>query len=381
MKKQQRGIPILRLLALLLPLAATGAEANSDFLEQPSKASGHAARSLLLDVTRAGERLVAVGERGHVLYSDDQGRQWQQAQTPAIVTLTAVYFPTPEHGWAVGHDGLVLHSSDGGRRWQKQLDGFEANRLVRQRLESGIESVQRELATAGPERQEDLQQRLEELQFRLEDAEIAVDEGATKPFLDVWFENEREGFIVGAYGLFFRTEDGGNSWMPWFEHIDNAFGYHYNAITESGSSLLLAGEAGTLYRSRDAGRSWETLASPYEGSWFGLTTCTDSDTTLLYGLRGNLYRSTDQGESWQKVPLGDPVTLSGGSCRGNEAVLTSSAGLVFESLDGGASFRQSSQDRIPYSAASQTDDGRVILVGLGGARAIPNPTSEAKAKP
>lgn len=381
MKQQQRSIPLLRLLILLLPLATTSVEANKDFLEQPSMTSKLAAQSMLLDVTHAGERLVAVGERGHILYSDDQGRMWQQAETPAIVTLTAVYFPTPDHGWAVGHDGLVLHSSDGGKHWEKQLDGFEANRLVVQRLNNRIESLQQELTNAGPERQKALQQQLEAQQFRLEDAEIATEEGATKPFLDVWFANEREGFIVGAYGLFFHTKDGGDSWIPWFEHIDNDFGYHYNAITRSGSSLLMAGEAGTLYRSRDAGQSWETLDSPYEGSWFGLTNCTSSDMTLLYGLRGNLYSSADQGDSWGKVPLEAPATLTGGHCRDNKVVLASSSGLVLESTDGGDSFQQLSQDRTPYSAATLTNNGRVVLVGLNGAQAIPTPTSELKAKP
>lgn len=381
MKQQQRSFPLIRLLVLLLSLATASVEANKDFLEQPSTPSRLAAQSLLLDVTHAGERLVAVGERGHILYSDDQGQMWQQAETPAIVTLTAVNFPTPDHGWAVGHDGLVLHSSDGGMHWQKQLDGFEANQLVIQRLNNSIESLQQELTNASPERRNALQSQLEVQQFRLEDAEIAAEEGATKPLLDVWFANEREGFVVGAYGLFFHTKDGGDTWMPWFEHIDNDFGYHYNAISRSGSSLLLAGEAGTLYRSRDAGHSWETLDSPYEGSWFGLTDCTGGNTTLLYGLRGNLYSSADQGDSWEKVHLEAPATLTGGNCRDNIVVLASSSGLVLESTDGGDSFKQLSQDRTPYSAATLTDNGRVILVGLNGAHAIPTPTSEAKAKP
>ena len=44
--------------------------------------SAKASRSLLLDVTHAGNRMVAVGDRGHILYSDDQGKSWTQAKVP-----------------------------------------------------------------------------------------------------------------------------------------------------------------------------------------------------------------------------------------------------------------------------------------------------------
>lgn len=363
---------------MLLPLTAPALQADTDLLEQPSTASPLAQHALLLDLADTGSRLVAVGERGHILYSDDDGGQWQQASTPSIITLTAVYFPTADVGWAVGHDGLVLHSSDGGNSWTRQLDGFAANRLVIERFETLIAETEAALADVDAEADADeaerLQQRLDDLEYRLEEARIAGEEGATKPFLDLWFANEREGFIVGAYGLFFRTEDGGRSWSPWFEHIDNEFGYHYNAITEAGDSLLMAGEAGTLYRSDDTGRSWQALESPYEGSWFGLTGCDDS--VLVYGLRGNLFRSGDRGDSWQQVPLENTATLTGGAC-GNEAlVLTTAAGQVFESRDGGHSFSPLRDDHSPYSAAVLHDE-RLILVGLDGVRSLTQPDAEA----
>ena len=38
-----------------------------------------ASKSLLLDITGSGSRLVAVGEHGHILFSDDAGANWEQA--------------------------------------------------------------------------------------------------------------------------------------------------------------------------------------------------------------------------------------------------------------------------------------------------------------
>src|SRR4029079_5611384 len=78
---------------------------------------------LLNGLARAGQRIVAVGQRGHVLYSDDAGKSWKQATVPVSSDLVAVPFPDATHGWAVGHDGVVLHTDDAGVTWTRQLDG------------------------------------------------------------------------------------------------------------------------------------------------------------------------------------------------------------------------------------------------------------------
>ena len=42
----------------------------------------------------AGDRVMAVGQRGHVLYSDDAGGAGQQAEVPVSSDLVAVSFPS-----------------------------------------------------------------------------------------------------------------------------------------------------------------------------------------------------------------------------------------------------------------------------------------------
>src|SRR5512134_1715805 len=76
-------------------------------LERPALASRHAQRSVLLGAAQAGARLVAVGERGIVLLSDDEGAHWEQVPVPVSVSLTAVRFADERLGWAVGHGGVV----------------------------------------------------------------------------------------------------------------------------------------------------------------------------------------------------------------------------------------------------------------------------------
>ncbi|NIQ26341.1 MAG: hypothetical protein GTN88_07370, partial [Gammaproteobacteria bacterium] len=76
---------------------------------------------LLVDVARAGDRLVAVGEQGHIIFSDDNGTSWTHAAVPVSLMLTAATFPTAERGWAVGHEAIVLTSEDSGSTWSVAL--------------------------------------------------------------------------------------------------------------------------------------------------------------------------------------------------------------------------------------------------------------------
>ena len=94
--------------AALTALAAGGAtSAWVDVLDSPALQSPLAAKGLLNGLALAGDRIVAVGQRGHILISDDKGKSWQQAKVPVSSDLVAVHFPTAQAGWAVGHDGVV----------------------------------------------------------------------------------------------------------------------------------------------------------------------------------------------------------------------------------------------------------------------------------
>ena len=70
-------------------------------------------RIFLMDVARAGDRLVSVGERGFVLLSDDGGRTWRAIGTPVNRTLTGVAFEDAKTGVAVGHGASLVRTEDG----------------------------------------------------------------------------------------------------------------------------------------------------------------------------------------------------------------------------------------------------------------------------
>lgn len=326
----------------------------ADVLDTPALQSEFAVHSTYTGLTRAGERLVAVGQRGHILYSDDAGEHWKQAQVPVSSDLVAVTFPTPQSGWAVGHDGVVLHSSDAGQTWNRQLDGRQIGRVM-------LEYYQPRLADQPDDA---------DLQARVSEARRMLDEGADKAFLDVWFENARVGYIVGAFNLIFRTDNGGLDWTPLLERTDNPAALNLYALRPVGNDLYIAGEQGLVLKLDRASGRFNATPTPYNGSFFGVTG--KPGAALVFGLRGNVFRSTDDGTSWSKVELGLPLSITASSVTADgRIVLVSQAGHVLVSTDEGASFHPRQHTvTSPIAAAQVTSDGSLVLAGTQGLRRL-----------
>ncbi|HOM13641.1 MAG TPA: YCF48-related protein [Rubrivivax sp.] len=342
-------------LALVCAVAAVRAAAPADpwrdVLDVPAAASPLAQRALINGIAQAGERLVAVGQRGHVLLSDDQGKSWQQAKVPASSDLVAVAFATPTQGWAVGHDGIVLRSDDAGASWARALDGRQAGAAM-------LDFYRREAARLVDEKAS---------AALLQEAERFAAQGLENPFLDVAFENASTGWLVGAFGLIFRTTDGGASWQPMLHATDNPKALHLYAVRVVGGKVYVAGEQGLLLELDRASDRFRTVELPYKGTLFGITGTKRA--LLVHGLRGTLLRSIDAGRSWQAVDTGLQVglTASHTDAQGRIAI-ASQAGHVLISRDDGASFAPVKLDP-PLPAAAVALVGPAAIV-IGGPRGL-----------
>lgn len=333
-----------------------GSHGVVDLLNRPAIRSAAAEHAVLLDVTRAGNRLVAVGERGVIVYTDD-GRAWKQAEVPTSVSLTAVKFVSANSGFAVGHGGTILHTEDAGAHWTRQLEGITLAKLAVDDAKS-----------AGTASKEAARQ--------LAEAERLVTDGPDKPFLDLYFENEKAGYAVGAYGLIFRTEDAGKTWVPWMSHVDNPRGLHLYAIASDGKNLYLAGEQGLFLRSSDGGKKFVRLETPYKGTYFTMLAL-NSGELILGGMRGNAYRSTDQGKTFHQVMVPIPVSFSAARVMANGTLLfANQAGQLLISTDKGASIVPLPIPGLP-PISGFADAGNNMIMTAGFAGVIPVPLNAA----
>lgn len=266
------GVLALITTAGWVPLAVAeeddeGEEATEAILRpRPAELRPLAVESLLLDVVNTGQRLVAVGDRGHILLSSN-GNDWAQTEVPVRSALTAAAFAADgQVGWVVGHDAVILRTEDGGKSWV--LQNFEP-----------------------------------ELEL---------------PFLDLLVIDEQSAIVAGAYGHLRKTLDGGKTW----EEVDapeiRDEEVHFNSIVRlTSGALFIAGESGMLGYSLDDGDSWTRLESPYDSSYFGAVP-SGGQGVLIYGLRGTMYVNDDPVnnpdiDGWIEVGNENVATMYGGT--------------------------------------------------------------------
>ena len=364
------------LLAMLLPLAAQSqdeqAPATDDMAEEAAPAVAdpatldaemmpRASQSLLLDVVQTAAGYFVVGERGHILVSED-GQDWKQAPVPTRSTLTSI---TSADGvlWAGGHDGVIVHSTDGGQTWAR-----------------------RRTQVWTPDYADPL-------------------DGV--PVMDVLMVDGMTGFAVGAYAMFLETTDGGVSWSPrgiinydepepeaepapeaaaeqapaaddWtFDASDleleaESDPHLYAMARTDEGHLVIAGERGAFFRSTDGGQSWERDRLPYEGSMFGILSF-GGQHLLVHGLRGNVLESHDLGRSWTTVETGVNTSLMGGHALANGgAILVGANGVVLTRPDGDSPFTETRFEMANGETPNLTGvlpagDAGFIVVGDKGA--------------
>lgn len=289
------------------PAAGTGYFNRAPQLVNPEKAPIYAA-------TRAGQRIVAVGDYGLINWSDD-GKVFRQASVPTRTPLTSVFFIDERRGWAVGHDGTVIGSSDGGETWQ----------MLREK------------------------------------------HGQDQVLMSVWFENAEHGLAVGQFGLALETRDGGKTWAERTLVDGEAGERHLLQLVPGDKGLLfVAAEAGTILRSEDAGAHWAAVQTDNKGSfWTGAGLADGS--LLMAGMRGHVYRSTDRGLHWHEVASGTQQSLTGIVQRGDGSIrLVGLGGASLSSKDGGQHFELATRpDRAGMTAISRSTAGEVVFTASG----------------
>jgi photosystem II stability/assembly factor-like uncharacterized protein len=276
-------------------------------------------RIYLLHVARAGDRLVAVGERGFALLSDDAGKSWRAVVTPVNRTLTGVAFETAKLGVAVGHGGSLVRTEDGGDSWT----------VVDIENDAGSDSLLGVASFGG--------------------GRFAA---------------------YGAFGMYLDSSDGGATWQR-RQVISEEFENHISQVLPFNGALWLVAEYGTLARSDDGGATWIEVVSPYNGSFFGAVDA-GGGVLVIFGMRGTVFRTADGGLTWQKIETGTTTAFNGGSrLSDGRILLVGNSGVVAESADNGATFtlKWSPAGR-GFSALAEVAGGGIVVVGENGAGSL-----------
>ena len=236
--------------------------------------------TLFADIDSTDKQVIAVGKFGTIVTSTD-GENWQQAEVPVQSLLTAVTVKSDKAAWACGHDATIVHSSDNGKTWQ-------------------------------------LQQHLPE---------------QGKPCLDIEFIDEKTGFAIGAYGMFYKTNNGGENWQSQFigdfvhpddkeylaelkkndpEAYQSEIKFilpHFNRLLIKDNVFILVGEMGLVAKSEDKGLSWKKFDEFYPGSFFSVSE-TANGQVLIAGLRGNTFAMSQSDTEFVEIDIMQTATIN-----------------------------------------------------------------------
>ncbi len=334
-RAKQSSISLLgRTVAGAILLSVTSFAISEQSLQMPVMKSELVNEILLTDSTHRGERFLAPGLYGNIVFSSD-GINWQQSNSPTQSLLTTIFFIDDKEGWVGGHDTLILHTVDGGENWEIQYE---------------------DPITGGD---------------------------IPKPILDIVFKDKNNGYAIGAYGLMLTTSDGGDNW----EEVETSDGLYdlleskemepepnFNSMIFYKGKLLIVGELGTILVFDDTAEGvdrWQVVDSPYTGSFFGVKELNTGE-LFIYGLRGNLYRSSDGGQSWDKIETGTIANIF-------DCIETTDGTLIFAGasgtilrMDKGAMVAE----KMPYPhfdslmSIQTIRDGELLLFGSSGVKTI-----------
>jgi photosystem II stability/assembly factor-like uncharacterized protein len=346
------GIGLLPFPGLRRALAATGILA----IDTPSPAVADPAGVVLIAITLAGSRLVATGEHGVIIYSDDNGVTWTQASVPVEVTLTCVKFATPMLGWAAGHYGVILNTLDGGKTWTLLLDGIQADQLTLAAAQAAV--ADNSTAPGAP--------------FAMKRANVFMAAGPDKPFLCIAILDAQSVIVFGAYRLAMKTTDGGKTWVDWSLHVGDRLSHNIYDTMTVGANIYLTGEAGLVFCSTDGGDNFVPLAPTAEVTLYGIVAANDGS-LIVYGVAGNGFRSTDGGKTWTPLTISTQDNLTAARVlKSGELLITNISGSGFFSKDNGATFA-AVQGLPPTSIYDfqQAPDSSLIFISDSGVARVP----------
>ena len=168
-------------------------------------------------------------------------------------------------------------------------------------------------------------------------------------------------FLGTSTGTLFSSTDGGKSWAR-FAHLGSGDDYvidHLAIDPQSPNKMYAAAwsvetqQAGDVFHSEDAGKTWEILPTMHGKSIRALAISASDSKTLVAGAVDGVFRSTDSGKNWQKISAGNSEIHSIESIavdpKNPDVIYAGTWHLAWKTDDGGANWHHISKGMIEDS--------------------------------
>ena len=237
------------------------------------------------------------GHNGAMFRTTDGGASWKEISHSRryASSLYGIAFTDRQVGYATGQLGRILKTTDGGDHWEEYAITYKEIRQI----EFGSRTTGYALVYDQLFRTTD----------RGDNWQAITTPVAGLKTAQLEFLTDREGYAVvggsiGASGsseMIYKTEDGGLSWAE--VHDGSNFHYDITSLTYRTEQVAFATSGGSyvshrLHKSTDGGKSW------YGVSEYSIGELQFVDEQTAYGIQpdgysSRLYRTSDAGESWE----------------------------------------------------------------------------------
>lgn len=236
---------------------------------------------LLCGLSISGERILAAGGLGtnFAMMSTDNGRTFKTLPVDVGTGLRS-FCVDGDTLWVTGERGMVARSDDGGRTFERVETGAttQANTLLK----------------------------TNDIFWLSSDSGLFRSKDHGRSWTKVKIAGEVARPKVSQHGLLIPSSEGalyiGNIETGRTRKTSLSAGQSMWAATETNrGTVIVVGNAGTIFRSDDAGRSFTPIESGVTTSLEN-TACTAGGLLVVVGQGGVILRSTDDGRSFQPVP-------------------------------------------------------------------------------
>ena len=238
-------------------------------------------------------------EYGRIYKTSDGGATWSRFDGPDAASFYSIHFLNADTGYAGGEGIRLFVTRDGGDSWQRhwfapdELPYHETNRTAIK----CIRSIGSQLYLGGGENYET----------------GIFYQGQTT--LSNWAFDTLQHEVRNLELAGNRPVAAGYSYLALYDHFSaklvqqDLLGDFFTGVAPlSDQSWLVCGNNGKLYRTTDAGQSWETVWNQGNGLGarknFTDLVAIDAQRAIVVGFDGVVMKTTDGGSSWTQLDLG-----------------------------------------------------------------------------